>query len=440
MLRVTIPEKCHSEIYYSVHCLLKVFLEIDFEIDFAVTPNVAIHVNEKQLVIANSFFKHNDLDILLSSANIPDNVVDSVIQFNDKKFPIVSVFGDSVLEFKKNQVYLSSDIIASTFFMLTRWEEHAVQVRDEHNRFVHTSALAVKEKFIGRPIVNEYVEFIWEIIKYLGYNGARGERKFKIVPTHDVDVPFKWNSLLSYFRSSISQIKNRRFNELISQTKCVLAGKDAFDTFDMLMTLSEGHNVKSHFFFMSGGATKYDGRYDIKDTRVVKLIDKILDRGHLVGIHPSYDTCEDKEMLEIEIQNLKNVVGEEVGFGRQHYLRFSVPKTWQIWDDLGLKWDSSMTYANVPGFRCGVCYGFPVYDFLKREMLDIQERPTVVMETTLTHYMGREIEESIEICRNLKNEVKKYNGEFVFLWHNSSFNTEETIGYKDLLFELYASE
>ena len=39
------------------------------------------------------------------------------------------------------------------------------------------------------------------------------------------------------------------------------------------------------------------------------------------------------------------------------------------------------------------------------------------------------IEEKIKL---LTNKVKKYNGEFVFLWHNSSFNVENWLMFQDI--------
>ena len=38
---------------------------------------------------------------------------------------------------------------------------------------------------------------------------------------------------------------------------------------------------------MGGGTSKHDNFYDITSSSTVKLIEKILDRGHLVGLHPS---------------------------------------------------------------------------------------------------------------------------------------------------------
>ena len=37
---------------------------------------------------------------------------------------------------------------------------------------------------------------------------------------------------------------------------------------------------------------------------------------------------------------------------------------------------------------------------------------------------------------DLKQKVKKYNGEFVFLWHNSSFNTKEWREYNKVYEEV----
>ena len=41
----------------------------------------------------------------------------------------------------------------------------------------------------------------------------------------------------------------------------------------------------------------------------------------------------------------------------------------------------------------------------------------------------KDMEEKINY---LINKVKKYNGEFVFLWHNSSFNAAQWIKYQDI--------
>ena len=51
--------------------------------------------------------------------------------------------------------------------------------------------------------------------------------------------------------------------------------KDPFDTFDYLMDISEKVGVKSYFFFMGKGTSKFDNMYKSSDKFVKNLIKKI---------------------------------------------------------------------------------------------------------------------------------------------------------------------
>ena len=57
------------------------------------------------------------------------------------------------------------------------------------------------------------------------------------------------------------------------------------------------------------------------------------------------------------------------------------------------------------------------------------------MEGTLVGYRGLSLCEMKKKIALLKDVTKKYNGKFVLLWHNSSFNTDKWLVYKDLYVE-----
>ena len=82
--------------------------------------------------------------------------------------------------------------------------------------------------------------------------------------------------------------------------------------------------------------------------------------------------------------------------GRQHYLRFAVPETWRHYASAGLSYDATLAHADQPGFRCGTCYDFPVYDLEQRCPLPLRERPLTVMELTLLdgEYLGLAAEQA----------------------------------------------
>ena len=57
------------------------------------------------------------------------------------------------------------------------------------------------------------------------------------------------------------------------------------------------------------------------------------------------------------------------------------------------------------------------------------------MEGTLVGYRGLSLCEMKKKIALLKDITKKYNGKFVLFWHNSSFNTDGWLDYKDLYLE-----
>ena len=122
------------------------------------------------------------------------------------------------------------------------------------------------------------------------------------------------------------------------------------------------------------------------------------------------------------IIELEKATGLKTGCGRQHYLRFAIPNTWQVWEDNGMEWDSTLSYADKEGFRCGVCYEYSVFNILSRKKLKLKEKPLIVMEGSFVTYQPDvEVKEMEVKIAKLIQTVKKYNGEFVFLWHNSCF-------------------
>ena len=64
-------------------------------------------------------------------------------------------------------VVLYADMIAAAFFMLSRWEETVVPIRDEHDRFPGTASVAYKQGFLDRPVVDEYALILREWLKAL---------------------------------------------------------------------------------------------------------------------------------------------------------------------------------------------------------------------------------------------------------------------------------
>ena len=127
-------------------------------------------------------------------------------------------------------------------------------------------------------------------------------------------------------------------------------------------------------------------------------------------------------MLNLEKERLGKVSGKAILGGRQHYLRWKTPDTWRIWEKAGLKYDTTMSFADYEGFRCGICFPYKPFDVLENRVLDIWELPLTVMDGSLFDYQNLTPEEGFQRIKELIETVKKYSGVFVLLWHNSSFD------------------
>jgi hypothetical protein len=126
-------------------------------------------------------------------------------------------------------------------------------------------------------------------------------------------------------------------------------------------------------------------------------------------------------------------IRQKIAGGRQHYLRWST-RTPANWEAAGLDYDSTLSYADHAGFRCGTCHEYPMYDLHERKRLRLLQRPLICMETTLIDSMGLGYTESaLEEMKKLKHAVRQVNGKFTLLWHNSSF---ESCGAREMYCEI----
>jgi len=429
VIKIYINKSFAEEKKYIIETLLGEFLGIDFEIFFFEKKAYLLKIeNGNEIEIIDSFFsKIPSNNSFLERKNIPDKIV-----FGKNKFcvedDIPIIFGNEKIEVNKNKILCGIDIFSSSFFMLTRWEEYINKARDKHDRFPGKESVAYKFSFLQRPVVNEYIEMLWNMLVQLGNEQKRKKRTFTPYITHDIDYILKWISVRSFLRSLIGDVYLRRNFKLLFKNvlkyfkvrKRIL--KDEFDTFDYLMDLVEKYDLKSYFFFMVGGTSGFDNGYSLSHPYFEEIIQKIKNRGHYIGIHPSFNTYKNYEQLKKEIEILKNLIKSPISFGRQHYLRFEVPITWQIWNDLGMKWDSSMYYDDQYGFRTGTCYEYSVFNFLTRKKLNLKENTLVYMDSTLVDKGMSENEIKGKIF-DLIEKVKKYNGNFTFLWHNSNLTS-----------------
>jgi len=434
-LKIHIPKNNTAERKYILSIIFNEFLKLDFEIIEEKRDNYLINLGSgSSIIFEDAFFNNYPEDLsYLNIRNIPDDIIFSKNQFTtEENIPVI--YGTNKIDVFESKIICGIDIFASSFFMLTRWEEHVIIEKDIHGRTPDIEQLVFKKGIHYRPIVNEYIEMLRSMFLFLGFE-VKNAHKFSLLPTHDIDFFARYNTLTNKFRAVFGDIfKRKSFKKAfstISDIRNIRKGKlkDPYDTFDYLMDISEKRKVKSIFYFIPAILGETDASYNIQDKAVMKKIKHILKRGHIVGLHGAYRSYKDLILYKEEFNRFQNEL--DLKHVRQHYLRFSNPLTWDIHESLGFETDSTMGFMTDAGFRAGTCYSYSLFNVLTRKKLKLKEDPLIVMEQALRKKYPLKDEFQTKFVE-IKETVEKYSGTFVLLWHNNNFHVDEWEGFKEL--------
>ena len=350
-----------------------------------------------------------------------------------------------------NGWHIGYDILGLTYWMLTRHEEVGRTDLDNHGRFPAVHSHAYKHGYLERPVVDEWLHVLGQVIARTWPGIALKQHQFCMKVSHDVDAPSRYGfasakGLLRAMAGDVlkrGDIKNAlRAPWIRLNTRDALHPGDPFNTFEWIMDLSDQHGLISAFYFICGRTSAMDADYEPEHPAIRALMRRIHERGHEIGLHPSYGTYQKPELIAQEAQRLRAVLAEEniqqaeMG-GRMHYLRWEQPTTLRAWADAGMAYDSTLSYADYPGFRCGTCFEYPVFDMTSRWRGHLRIRPLIVMECSIMaqRYMGFGVGKfAFDKFEELKKKCMKVNGCFTLLWHNSQFESKEERGlYKMIL-------
>ncbi len=439
MLEISLPRNFHPETKYTFEILLDEFL--GQPCIFKVEPEAhdfEIKVTEqKKIIIKNQFFsRYEEPEGYISKVAIPGNVIIwSDPEWSLHNLPVI--YGEGRLEDTHQAYVLHADIIASAYFMLSRWEEIVDELKDEHGRSTATASLAFRYQFLHRPVVNEYADLLWQLLVKSGFSGKRKNHTYTPVVTHDVDQPYQWPDWYTSLKHLGGDLLKRRDARMFGKNLRSLiqtrfySRPDPYDQHQHMLELAAQHGLKVYFNFMISRSSKYDESLSIHDPRLASLIRSIEDTGHFIGFHPGYNTCLEPKAFSQELAILQNLVRQKIRSGRQHFLRFRVPITWRLWELAGMDWESSMGYSDHPGFRCGTCFTFTVFDCLERKKLQLREKPLLLMDATLVFYQKKPVTAELH---QLKEQCKKHGGEWVTLWHNNLVNDPLLTDFEELIY------
>ncbi len=380
----------------------------------------------------------------LSDADVRD---DLHIDFMGKSIPIIFSDSDKKSIYNidsQNNLLFEHDFFKSIFFVLSGYQEYNSNNLDEHNRFTYAGSIQEKLNFVHYPIVNYYFEMMIEgIEKFCTIHSFSFKRKklfdnFGFFLSHDVDR-IQFYSL----RNTLYRIKQviglASLNYSFSLTaKFILKGfikllfpifiNDPWWNFDYLIDLERKLGINSTYYFLSRHNKKIDSQYCFDDKKIKQLVSTLQSHNFEVGLHGSYYSYLDNELMSNQIEGLSDISKERIVGNRQHFLRIKNPDTFMILQNLGIKYDNTLTFAEIDGYRNGYCYPFHPFDFNNNKMLDIWSMPLIMMEISVLNYSKGSIEVLSDKVNYHIEEAQKFGGLFSLLWHNCRLMDEEYPG------------
>lgn len=316
------------------------------------------------------------------------------------------------------------DIFSASFYLITRYEEYLPHVKDVHGRFSAKGSLAFKYNFLEKPLIDIWAYKLLKVIKERFPDFEHQNRNYQYISTIDVDnaYAYKYKSIVRTVGGLLKDIYKLNVINVWDRIAVFFnVKKDPFDTFSEILKHKKDFNVRTVFFFLIGDYTTYDTNISASKSKFKLLIKEMVDYAR-VGLHPSYYSMQDITLLKKEKERLEAITHIPTIRSRQHYLRFSVPETYQKLIDLEIKEDYSMGYASDAGFRASTCTPFYFYDLDFEIQTPLKIFPFALMDTTLNDYMKLTPKQSLGKIRDLKNEVKRVNGTFITLFHNESLS------------------
>ena len=199
MFTIKTNKNCLNEKKYVFDFIFCQVLNIEYKLELHEELNVQIIFESKKIII-NEFFFEVVKEKWLENINLVPNISNYIdinelpIKINILHPSIPIIFGNDEIKFiNNNEIYIGLDIFGSIFYLLTGYEESQNTRRDIHNRFVCKNSFLYNKNLILRPIVNEYIEFLFSLTKYLNINFKLPDRKFEKNITSDVDLPYNFD-------------------------------------------------------------------------------------------------------------------------------------------------------------------------------------------------------------------------------------------------------
>jgi len=312
------------------------------------------------------------------------------------------------------------DILAASFYLVSRYEEYLPHEKDEYGRYAHINSLAFKEGFLKFPLVNIWIQHFGKSLREKFNELEIMLPKFKFKLTYDIDIAWSYRN-----KGLIRNIGGFLRSPGTLRLK-VLTGlkKDPFDCYAWLDNLHSEHNIDPvYFFLVATRNSEYDKNISPYSHSMWQLV-KQHAKKYRIGLHPSWRSHSNPGLIRKEKKILETAGNVPVRFSRQHYIWFDLPETMQQLEAAGITDEFSMGYGSINGFRASVASSFYWYDLKAEKISKLCVHPFCFMDANSFYEQKQNAEQSYAEMMEYFDLCKENGLTFISIFHNHFLGTD----------------
>ncbi len=248
----------------------------------------------------------------------------------------------------------------------------------------------------------------------------------KVALTHDVD---RTKKTYQYFTQFLKNIRTGNFSDALYHLTPQFKKEPYWNIYD-IAALEDSYNLRSTFFMLDE-SIRYNifkpktfvlavGRYNMFEPKIKEAILYLDSKGWEIGLHGSFLSYNNKELLGREKSRLESIIGHPVIGTRQHHLNMD-ETTWKIQEELGFKYDSTWGFNNNIGIKEGKIK--PFYP----NQTKFTVFPLTVMDVC---FMRMKEKERWNKFHQLLDIIEENDAIMVINFHHRVYNEKEYPGYK----------
>jgi hypothetical protein len=333
----------------------------------------------------------------------------------------------------------SSDLVASSYRLLTLLDEGQVDpaARDRRGVFTAEALPPERRRTAALPVVDDQAAFLLARLESVrpgvtasGRPKWPGGKSYAVAITHDTDaITIGSPRELATNLTKFALRRDRRFAGMVRDGLRYMrnpTGNPLFG-FPRWREVEDAQPLRSCFFlYAKVGPIKHDVN-NCKSSVVEQRIDwselrRMHEDGWEFGFHAPINARLSLDPLARGKQWIEDRLGAPVNGVRHHYwaLDWYEPHlTFRKHVNSGFRYDSSLAWRDISGFRAGTCHPFRPFDPGRCKPLDIYELPTCLMDG---HALAGDADprQAAEVGLETVDHVRRLGGVAVLDWHTES--------------------